>query len=48
MNGISIKDKLFTELAFKITLECPRNPVNFPNPDQHANNRICVKTIHFN
>jgi hypothetical protein len=46
MNGIIIKKKLFTKPAFKITLECPRKFVDFPNSNQHAND-IFPKAIAF-
>lgn len=45
MNGISIKDKLFTKSAFKITLECPRKFVDFPNSNQRTNS-LSAKAIH--
>ena len=37
MNGISMKEKLFTKSAFKIALECPRKLYYYRNPDVYAN-----------
>lgn len=37
MNGISMKEKLFTKSAFKIALECPRKLFYYRNPDKYAN-----------
>lgn len=37
MNGISMKEKLFTKSAFKIALECPRKLYYYRNPDIYAN-----------
>jgi len=37
MNGISMKEKLFTKSAFKIALECPNKLYYYRNPDVYAN-----------
>ncbi len=37
MNGISMKEKLFTKSAFKIALECPRKLYYYRNPGIYAN-----------
>ena len=37
MNGISMKEKLFTKSAFKIALECPRKLYYYRNPEIYAN-----------
>lgn len=37
MNGISMKEKLFTKSAFKIALECPRKLYYYRNPDRYTN-----------
>ena len=37
MNGISMKEKLFTKSAFKIALECPNKLYYYRNPEVYAN-----------